>query len=354
MFYAARRLLRQTLLVTLLIALSLTPRSMAYAADTHEAALSLPSVTAKAGDTVSLDVIIAGNPGIIGMTLEVNYDSRLTLTAIKNGSAFQALELTKPGVLRPGCHIHWDAVDLAESEVRDGVVTTLTFVLGEDVSAGTSCFVRVAGVSENGLVDVYDRSLNPVSLKAASGAVVVPKPVKELTIASPKSQTYTGEALTPAVDVRLNGRALTAGTDYTLTYTNNIGAGTATVVVKGKGAFTGSVSRKFTIAKAKNPLAAKGKTVSVGHSAVKKKAQALAASKVVTVSKAQGARTYRVAKWTTAKAKSYLRVDAKTGKVIVSKGTPKGTYTFNLQVRAAGNANYKAGTKTVVVKVVVK
>lgn len=111
---------------------------------------------------------------------------------------------------------------------------------------------------------------------------------------------------------------------------------------------------KLTIAKAKNPITVTGKAATVKYSAVKTKAQALGVSKVATIAKAQGTKTYKVTKWTTAKAKKYISVNAKTGKVTVRKGTPKGTYKFKLRVSAAGNANYKAGSKTVTVKIVVK
>ena len=38
----------------------------------------------------------------------------------------------------------------------------------------------------------------------------------------------------------------------------------------------------------------------------------------------------------------------------MAKGTKKGTYKMKVTVTAAGNASYKAGTKTVTVKVKVK
>ena len=60
--------------------------------------------------------------------------------------------------------------------------------------------------------------------------------------------TYTGKALEPAVTVTLGGRTLVAGTDYTLSYKDNVGPGTATVTVTGKGNFTGSKSVSFAIA----------------------------------------------------------------------------------------------------------
>lgn len=64
---------------------------------------------------------------------------------------------------------------------------------------------------------------------------------------------YTGKTIRPAVTVtckKLDGTTITLkkDTDYTVTYKNNKMPGKATVVVKGKGDYTGSVSRTITIA----------------------------------------------------------------------------------------------------------
>ena len=56
------------------------------------------------------------------------------------------------------------------------------------------------------------------------------------------SYTYDGKAKTPIVTVNLKGKTLVLNTDYTVSYSNNIGAGTAKVVVTGKGTFSGIVS----------------------------------------------------------------------------------------------------------------
>ncbi len=59
--------------------------------------------------------------------------------------------------------------------------------------------------------------------------------------------TYTGKAITPAVLVEDHGRILSKGTDYTVSYSNNINVGTATVTVTGVGAYSGTASAKFKI-----------------------------------------------------------------------------------------------------------
>lgn len=68
--------------------------------------------------------------------------------------------------------------------------------------------------------------------------------------ASAASQTFSGQALSPSVSVKLDDRTLTNGTDYTATYSNNVNAGTAKVTVTGKGNYTGTASGSFTISPA--------------------------------------------------------------------------------------------------------
>ena len=64
---------------------------------------------------------------------------------------------------------------------------------------------------------------------------------------------YTGAPIKPAITyVQVKGKALTAGTDYTVSYGANTEVGTGTVVISGKGKYKGSVTIKFTI-KAKPP-----------------------------------------------------------------------------------------------------
>ena len=57
----------------------------------------------------------------------------------------------------------------------------------------------------------------------------------------------------PSVTVKKGNAVLKNGTDYTVTYSNNIDAGTATVSVTGKGNYTGTVKKTFTI-KAPEPV----------------------------------------------------------------------------------------------------
>ncbi len=76
---------------------------------------------------------------------------------------------------------------------------------------------------------------------------IAPASIAGATIGSIPAQTATGEPLTPAVTVTVGKRKLVAGTDYTVDYKNNVGAGTATVIVTGKGNYAGSRTASFQI-----------------------------------------------------------------------------------------------------------
>ena len=61
------------------------------------------------------------------------------------------------------------------------------------------------------------------------------------------AQTYTGSPIVPELRVKDGETALSKNTDYTVEYQNNLNAGTATVTLTGKGNYSDSVSKTFTI-----------------------------------------------------------------------------------------------------------
>ena len=76
---------------------------------------------------------------------------------------------------------------------------------------------------------------------------IVARSASELTISSVADQTYTGSAITPAVTVKDGTKTLTSGTDYTVSYSNNVNVGTATVTITGKGNYTEIAIGSFNI-----------------------------------------------------------------------------------------------------------
>lgn len=63
--------------------------------------------------------------------------------------------------------------------------------------------------------------------------------------------TFTGKAHKPEVSVRIGTKVLAEGSDYKVSYADNVNAGTAKIVVTGMGAYSGTIEKEFSIAKAK-------------------------------------------------------------------------------------------------------
>ena len=71
--------------------------------------------------------------------------------------------------------------------------------------------------------------------------------MSDTSVANISSQTYTGNVISPLPTITYNNKTLKKDTDYTLSYSDNINAGTATITITGKGNFTGMTSMTFII-----------------------------------------------------------------------------------------------------------
>ena len=140
------------------------------------------------------------------------------------------------------------------------------------------------------------------------------------------SYIYDGKPKTPSAIVKLDGKTLVLNTDYTISYSNNIKVGTATVTITGKGNYTGSKTASFTITKPQEPAAS------------------ITCRKTV-YEVAYGAKPFKInassqAKMTfTSSKKKIAAVDKNTGKVTI-KDTGVATITIK-----AGNATKKVTVK---------
>ncbi len=74
-----------------------------------------------------------------------------------------------------------------------------------------------------------------------------PASVKGATVTGAGPWKYTGYAIRPNPKVQVGGRTLVKDTDYTLSYKDNVQPGKGTVIIAGRGNYTGTTSKKFTI-----------------------------------------------------------------------------------------------------------
>lgn len=84
-------------------------------------------------------------------------------------------------------------------------------------------------------------------LTSIANFTIITKNIAPVTIAPVADQNYTGEAVTPSLTVTDGSNILREGTDYTVTYKNNVNTGTATATIQGIGNYSGTASVSFTI-----------------------------------------------------------------------------------------------------------
>ena len=171
----------------------------------------------------------------------------------------------------------------------------------------------------------------------------------------PTTFAYTGAECKPAVTVKNGDEALVEGTDFAVSYSDNVDVGTATVAIEALPTSEncmGSTLKKFSIVKASQDETAIVKTTSktVKAKALKKKAQTV--SGAIKVSNAFG--TVKYTKAGVNKNAGKFKVNANTGKITLLKGLRKGAYKVKVKVALAGDENHDAFAKTVTVAITVK
>lgn len=118
---------------------------------------------------------------------------------------------------------------------------------------GTSWSTNLPTGTNAGNYNAYCRIKDGGVASAAIPVTIAPKTVTAPTITlAQTSYTYDGNAKTPAVSSVKDGTVTIASSEYTVSYSNNTNAGTATVTISDKtgGNYTVSGTKNFTINKA--------------------------------------------------------------------------------------------------------
>lgn len=161
---------------------------------------------------------------------------------------------------------------------------------------------------------------------------------------SQTSYKFNGNKQTPSVKVTYDGKKLTSGSDYTVTYKNNRYVGTAEVQIKGTGSYTGTVTKKFKIVSPgsvniKFDKNTKSRTAKVSKSSIKV-SRGMQYGKLPTAT----LKGYKFAGWYTAK-KNGKKIESKS---YVENNPAKTLYagwkrvTYKIQYNCDGGKNVKA------------
>ena len=124
--------------------------------------------------------------------------------------------------------------ELSEDEIYslvEGVDYTLSYQ--NNIKTGTGV-VTIKGIGK------YEQTTN-VPFK------ILPKSITSATVSGIVNKVYSTNLLTQSITVRDGNTLLKNGTDYTVSYQNNRNVGTATVIIQGRGNYSGTITKTFQI-----------------------------------------------------------------------------------------------------------
>ena len=161
------------IILTSLLVLLFVPSEAIFASDGSEPAIWVKSETGKAGDVVLVDVVLSNNPGIAGVTLQVEYSDYLTLQAVSNGTALGELTFTQPTVFESPSRFLWDS-ERGMSQ-QDGTLLTLQFLISDQAPEGEElpiCLSYTQG-------DIFNENLNDIQVQMINGTIKIGTEGKE-------------------------------------------------------------------------------------------------------------------------------------------------------------------------------
>lgn len=185
------------------------------------------------------------NTGLTSVTLHEG------LTKIEDWAFHDCLKLKKIRIPKPvtdigelALGIRYNMGNGAEEVIPGG------FTVEGYTGSAAERYVKRMHQSEN-LYHVFFKDVKFVSIGGQTAAVTN---ISKTKISALKTRAFTGKPLTQALTITYGGKKLVNGRDYTLTWKNNKNIGTASVTIKGKGKYNGSVTKKFRITVQKNAV----------------------------------------------------------------------------------------------------
>ena len=135
--------------------------------DENAPAFEITGATAKAEETVTLDLSIKNNPGITSFKVYVDYpEDALTLTDVEFKDLFSGKASGKNSLTSP-YNVLWFSADSAD-ENCNGIIATLTFTINENTAAGDYPITLTCSAD-----DIFNSQFEDVSFAAVSSTVKV-------------------------------------------------------------------------------------------------------------------------------------------------------------------------------------
>lgn len=159
----------RTIIVLLLVILLASLCFVFPSAAANNASITVQSVTVQSGETIDVQLVMNNNPGIIGMTINVDYNSAdLTLIEVRDGGIL-GTNTHKPELSNPYT-LSWSNDTAKSNIVTNGVIATLRFSVKSDAR---DIFSPIALRYDLDNYDIYNVDINPVKFTLVDGGVKV-------------------------------------------------------------------------------------------------------------------------------------------------------------------------------------
>lgn len=188
----------------------------------------------------------------VGQVQRLNFTTKKQLPVLKENPTLTGEYGTKAGDLQLTggrvCQLDGETVlEGTWSLAADNTELDLVPEVGEE----RTYRVIFTVTSADGLNDIYEDVACDVKV------VITPKDISSLAVEGIADSEYSGAAQTPEPVVKWTDsynmeRTLTNGTDYQVSYRDNVHAGTATVSIVGQGNYQGVLEKSFQIRQARN------------------------------------------------------------------------------------------------------
>lgn len=118
---------------------------------------------------------------------------------------------------------------------------------GRILSKGVDYTVSYSSNTNVGSATVTVTGVGKYNGKVTTNFKITPQNLGRAVATKIADQTYSGKKLKPSVSITSGGITLKSGTDYTVSHVDNKNPGKASVVIKGKGNFTGTKTINYNI-----------------------------------------------------------------------------------------------------------
>ena len=141
-------------------------------------------------------------------------------------------------------------IDSIETQVYLGMKLEPDIVISDGtklLTRGTDYKLSYSNNLNAGMATITITGIGNYVGTTSTNFLIMPNLISLATVHDIPDQLYTGNEITPNVIASFGSSILIEGTDYTVSYENNVNTGVGTATITGKGNFTGTVTKEFNI-----------------------------------------------------------------------------------------------------------